>query len=176
MFFKRRSPMTNLSYQMTSAPQTVLYQKARFVTHLPVAYRYTRTHFWAEKIQGSRWRLGFTAFATRLLGEIVDYNFETGPTQTVEPGQVLGWVEGFKAISEVPCAGRGVFAGDNPALRRDTELISRVPYGEGWLYEIDGELAPQSLDVNGYVHHLNEIIDGLLAKQGADGATEPGAA
>jgi len=159
---------------MTPAPQTLLYQKARFVTHLPVAYRYTRAHYWAEKLENNRLRVGFTAFATRLLGEIVDYNFDTTPQRPVDPGQVLGWVEGFKAMSDVICAGRGVFAGDNPALRRDTELITRAPYRDGWLYEIDGELDPQGLDVNGYVQHLNEIIDGLLAKQKLDGATETG--
>lgn len=153
---------------MTPAPETFFFKKSRFVTYLPVHYRYARSHFWAERREENRFRVGFTRFATHLLGEIVDYNFET-PTQTpVRPGQVLGWVEGFKAISDIICVGHGHFVAANPALAEDTELISRAPYAEGWLYEMDGQLDNQSLDVEGYVHHLNRIIEEMLEKQRAD--------
>jgi len=153
---------------MTPAPKTFPFKKSRFVTHLPVHYRYARSHFWAEKREGNRLRLGFTKFATHLLGEIVDYNFETPAQTPVQLGQVLGWVEGFKAISDVICLGQGIFVAANPALEDDTEIISRAPYMEGWLYEMDGQLDDQSLDVEGYVHHLNVTIDELLKKQHAD--------
>ena len=88
-------------------------------------------------------------------------------------GQVLGWVEGFKAISDVICVGQGIFVAANPALEDDTELISRAPYAEGWLYEMDGHLDDQSLDVEGYVHLLNVTIDELLKKQRADNPMPP---
>jgi glycine cleavage system H protein len=110
-------------------------------------------------------RLGFTKFATRMLGEMVDHKFETGIGATVVPGQVLGWVEGFKAISDVICVGRGTFAGSNPALQENISLVTEANYTDGWLYEINGELDDQSLDVHGYAEHLKATIDRLLEKQ-----------
>jgi glycine cleavage system H protein len=153
---------------MTPAPETFFFKKSRFVTYLPMHYRYTRSHFWAERREENRLRVGFSKFATHLLGEIVDYNFETPPQTPVRPGQILGWVEGFKAISDIICIGQGLFVAANPALEEDTELISRVPYTEGWLYQMDGRLDEQSLDVAGYVHHLNITIEQILQKQRAD--------
>jgi glycine cleavage system H protein len=156
---------------MSPASKTFFFKKSHFVTHLPVDYRYTRSHYWAEQRENGRLRLGFTKFATRMLGEIVDYNFEIAAQTALQPGQVLGWVEGFKAISDVICVGQGVFAGGNAALQQDTELISREPYNEGWLYEMDGHLDDQSLDVQGYAHHLEVTIDKILQEQHADEET-----
>jgi len=143
----------------------LFFKQSHFVTHLPVVYRYTRSHLWADLRGGRRWRLGFTRFATRMLGETVDHEFETPAQAPVRLGQVLGWIEGFKAISDVVCVGEGVFAGGNPALKENITLVNEATYTEGWLYEIDGELDNQSLDVQGYADHLKTTIDKLLEKQ-----------
>ena len=149
-------------------PKTLFFKQSHFVTHLPVDYRYTRSHFWAERRPGDRLRLGFTKFATRMLGEMVDHQFDTAPQEPVRPGQVLGWIEGFKAISDVICVGEGAFAGGNPALKENIGLVNDANYTEGWLYEIDGRLDDQSLDVQGYADHLKTTIDKILEKQKAD--------
>jgi glycine cleavage system H protein len=149
-------------------PQTLFFKQSHFATHLPVDYRYTRSHFWAERRTGDRLRLGFTKFATRMLGEMVDHKFETDPGAAVRPGQVLGWIEGFKAISDLICAGEGAFAGGNPALKDNIALVTDANYTEGWLYEINGQLDDQSLDVRGYADHLKATIDKLLEKQKMD--------
>ncbi len=143
----------------------MLFTQSQFVTHLPVDYRYTRSHVWAEHRGGERWRVGFTKFATRMLGEMVDHNFDEVIGARVHPGQVLGWVEGFKAVSDVICVGQGVFAGGNPTLEEDITLINKAPYGEGWLYEFDGQLEDQTLDVQGYAEYLKGAINKLLEKQ-----------
>ena len=44
-----------------------------------------------------------------MLGEMVDHGFETADNSRVEPGQIVGWVEGFKAISDVYCVATGKF-------------------------------------------------------------------
>lgn len=149
-------------------PKTLFFKQSHFVTHLPVDYRYTRSHFWAEPQQGERLRLGFTRFATRMLGEMVEHKFETTIGAPVRLGQVLGWVEGFKAISDVIAVGQGTFAGGNPALKDDIGLVSSATYSKGWLYELDGQLDDQSLDVQGYAEHLKVTIDRLLEKQKAE--------
>jgi|SRR5436190_15635486 len=153
---------------MTTGPKTFLYKRSLFSTHLPVDYRYTRSHQWAKSLEDGKLRFGYTQFGTRMLGEVVDYNFETSSQAAVQPGHVLGWVEGFKAVSELICNARGIFAGANPALRDDTELISRTPYTEGWLYEIMGELDEETLDVQDYVKHLDITIESLLEQNKTD--------
>ena len=151
-----------------ASPKTLLFQHAQFVTHLPVDYSYTRSHLWAERRREGRLRIGFTRFATRLLGEMVDHKFETDLGTAVHVGQVLGWVEAFKALSDVLCAGEGVFAGGNLALDERISLINESTYSEGWLYEIDGRLGEPTLDVHGYAEHLKLTIDRLRQERKAD--------
>ena len=108
-----------------------------------------------------------------MLGEMVDHKFDTDAGAAVRPGQVLGWIEGFKAISDVICVGQGSFAGSNPALQENIALITDANYLDGWLYEINGQLDDQSLDVQQYADHLKATIDKILEKQRTDeqGAT-----
>ena len=146
----------------------MFFKQSHFVTHLPVEYRYTRSHFWAECRTGARLRLGFTKFATRMLGEMVEHEFDTEVGASVRLGQVLGWIEGFKAISDVISMGQGVFAGGNPALKENIGLVTEASYNDGWLYELDGQLDDQSLDVQGYADHLKTTIDRILEKQAAE--------
>ena len=148
--------------------KTLFFKQSHFVTHLPVDYRYTRSHFWADQRSPDRWRLGFTKFATRMLGEMVDHKFDTEPGAEVRLGQPLGWIEGFKAISDVFSVAQGKFVAGNPALTENIALISEANYTEGWLYEITGELDGQSLNVQEYAEHLKTTIDKILEKQKAD--------
>ena len=74
------------------------YNRGRFQTSLPSDRHYVAAHFWiASDDDGSR-RVGFTQFATRMLGEVVEFDFEVAPGQPIEKGQAIGWFEGFKAV------------------------------------------------------------------------------
>ena len=55
---------------------TSFYKRSNFVTHLPVDCLYSPSHFWLREIEPGRWRVGFTKFATRMLGEIVEVQWE----------------------------------------------------------------------------------------------------
>ena len=151
---------------------TVLYKRATFVTQLPLGHRYSPSHCWLVEVSEGRWRVGFTKFALRMLGELVDVQFEQSPDSTVEPGDVVGSVEGFKALSELYCVGRGRFGGGNPLLRNDLERIVRSPYEEGWLYEFVGQPDERCLSVDGYRQLLDVTIDRILEKQKADESAE----
>ena len=84
-------------------------------------------------------------------------------------GQTIGWIEGFKAITDVYSVIRGEFAGSSAELAQDITLIDSNPY-LGWLYQARGEPDPGSVDVYGYVAILDATIDKMLEKQGrADG-------
>src|SRR5436305_11529045 len=56
--------------------RVILYRRNRFQSRLPKAYRYTAAHFWLAELSPGLWRVGFTRFATRMLGEIVEHGFE----------------------------------------------------------------------------------------------------
>lgn len=147
---------------------TLLYKRATFVTQLPVTHLYAPSHCWLARVGDGRWRVGFTKFALRMLGELVDVHFECAPGAPVQPGEVLGSIEGFKAVSDVFCVGRGRFTGANPALQTGLEPLSRDPYDAGWLYEFEGEPDPRCLDVYGYQDLLSVTIDRILARQKGD--------
>ena len=146
-------------------PATLFYKRSRFVTHLPVNYLYTRSHFWLAAEPDGAWRVGLTKFATRMLGEMVDHGFDLEADANVTVGQIIGWVEGFKAISDVYCVASGTFVGTNPALREKISLIDKEPYTSGWIYAVRGAPDEKSFDVNGYRAHLDRAIDLIFSKQ-----------
>ena len=120
---------------------------------------------WLADLGNGRWRVGLTKFATRMLGEMVDHGFELEPGAAVACGQVIGWVEGFKAISDVFCVVDGQFLGANPLLKTKITLVNREPHGQGWLYAALGTPDPRCFDVHSYVTLLDKTIDKILEKE-----------
>jgi glycine cleavage system H protein len=147
---------------------TIHYKRATFVTRLPVGHLYAPSHAWLAKTETGDWRVGFTKFALRMLGELVDVQFEKTSGSAIEVGDVVGSIEGFKAVSDLFCVGNGRFLQGNPALKNELDSIVRDPYGAGWLYSFEGEPDPRCLDVAGYQVLLDETIDRILAKQKAE--------
>ena len=143
---------------------TLFYKRSHFVTRLPMDRLYSPSHYWLLDKDGA-WRIGLTKFATRMLGEIVDYGFEIQSGTPVAPGQLLGWIEGFKAVSDVFGVVEGKFSRSNPELSRRPEVIDRDCYGEGWLYEATGKPDSLALDTVGYKGLLDATIDKLVEKQ-----------
>ncbi|MCI0744664.1 MAG: glycine cleavage system protein H [Verrucomicrobia subdivision 3 bacterium] len=151
---------------MAEQGKTLFYKRSQFVTHLPVDYLYSPSHAWiAREPDGEHWRVGLTKFATRMLGEMVDHGFELEAGARVDAGQIIGWVEGFKAISDLYCIAAGEFAGGNAMLRENVGLISKDPYGAGWLYRVKGAAAASCVDVQAYRAVLDKTIDKILEKQ-----------
>ncbi len=148
-------------------PRTLLYKRAQFTTQLPVDSLYSPSHAWVARQSDGLWRVGLTKFATRMLGEMVDHGFQVKPGERVEPGQIIGFLEGFKAISDLYCAAKGEFVGGNTVLSENIEVINRDPHGTGWLYAVRGEPDPQCLSVDAYRSLLDATLDRLLAKQQA---------
>jgi glycine cleavage system H protein len=150
---------------MAASEHTLLYKRARFVTSLPVDRLYSPSHFWIAEHEAGVWRVGFTRFAIRMLGEIVEHEFQVEVGAPVESGQIIGWIEGFKAISDIYSVAEGKFAGGNPALTEKIELLGKEPYEAGWLYAIEGKPDSRCTDVHGYVSLLDATIDKMLEKQ-----------
>ena len=145
-------------------PETVYYKRSRFSTRLPVDLLYTASHYWIARNASGLVRVGLTKFATRMLGDLVELEFKVKEGEPVTVGQTIGWIEGFKAITDVYSVIRGEFAGSSDELAQDITLIDSNPY-LGWLYQARGEPDPGSVDVHGYVAILDATIDKMLEKQ-----------
>jgi glycine cleavage system H protein len=152
-------PATNTPYD---PEKVILYRRNRFQSRLPKGRLYTASHFWLDGEEPGLWRVGFTRFATRMLGDIVEQGFETKPGGAVKVGQTIGWVEGFKALTELYSVADGTFEGGNPEVDGDPSLIDKDPYGRGWLYRVRGTPEPNSVAVEGYIGILDATIDKML--------------
>lgn len=139
------------------------YKRVRFGTRLPKDRLYTRSHYWLLQAEPGIWRIGFTKFASRMLGDIVEFQFDLTPGSPLQIGDKIGWIEGFKAVSDIFSVAEGVFAGINPDLNNEITLLESDPYGRGWFYSVQGRPDPGSIDVNGYVTILDATIDNMLA-------------
>jgi glycine cleavage system H protein len=139
--------------------ETILYQRGRFATRLPVDRRYTPSHYWLLEESEGVWRIGFTKLAAWLLGDPVEHEFSILAGSTVAVGQEIGWVEGLKAIHTVCSVAEGEFLGSGDEIQTDITLIESDPYERGWLYRVRGKPAPDSLDVHRYAAVLDQTID-----------------
>jgi glycine cleavage system H protein len=101
-----------------------------------------------------------------MLGDLVDHQFEKNLGDQISCGDIVGSVEGFKAISDLYAPASGVFAGGNPVLKQDPEIIGNDPYGAGWLFRVTGTPDPRCTAVDGYRSLLDATIDRMLEKEG----------
>jgi glycine cleavage system H protein len=148
------------------------YKRSRFSTRLRADRLYTAGHYWLRREEGELWRVGLTKFAIRMLGETVEVSFEAKPGSDVATGQVVGWIEGFKAITDLFAPFPGRFEGGNPDLDREIKLVQTDPYGRGWLFALRGTPGAECVDLQGYVAVLDATIDKMLGKRHE--SAEPG--
>src|SRR5689334_795460 len=116
--FPKPSPSLSSRRMPEDPPSHIYYKRSRFSSKLPAGRRYTPTHYWLDEVEPGLWRIGFTKFATRMLGDFVEHAFEPKVGDPVTVGQTIGWVEGFKALTDLYCVADGQFAGGNPALEQ----------------------------------------------------------
>lgn len=147
--------------------QYVRYKHARFSARFPEEFRYSRSHYWMARVEGEEdlWRVGFTKFATRMLGELVDAQWKIEDGGIIAPGDEIGYVEGFKAASDVFCVMGGAFAGGNPELDIDACIVRSDPYLKGWLYSVKGEPENGHLDVHEYIGLLAKTIERMQEEE-----------
>jgi glycine cleavage system H protein len=149
----------------SASARTIPFKRSHFATQLPADALYSPSHYWLIHESDGMWRVGFSKFAVRMLGDLVDQGFETAEGAAVQPGTIIGWIEGFKAISDIYCVVEGVFCGGNPSLKGQLDQINQFPYGAGWLYRAKGEPDRNCMPVLEYVNLLNATIDRMLSQQ-----------
>jgi glycine cleavage system H protein len=100
-----------------------------------------------------------------MLGDMVDQDFEVKSGDPVQFGQIIGWMEGFKAISDLYALVDGTFDQVNPSLQTDLTAITKDPYATGWLYQARGKVDPRCMPVSEYTDLLDATIDKILEQQ-----------
>jgi len=154
--------------------RTLYYRRSRFTTHLPLDRLYSPAHYWLLEEAPGQWRVGLTRFATRMLGDIVEFDFAVAAGAPISLGSEIGSIEGLKAVTTVFAAGTGTFLGESASLRNDVTLLESDPYGDGWLYRLQGNPAPDAVGAEGYAALLDATIDKMLAGRHAGNDTDEG--
>ena len=151
---------------VTDAGDAIAFRRCGLALTLPKNFRYTAGHYWLQKIsEPDLWRIGFTAFAVRMLGDYVEFHLDPQPDETIQLGQTIGNYEGLKAVTEVFSVVEGNFIRSNPALASDGDLTRTDPHGAGWLMETRGTPDPAALDIHAYLALLNATLDRLRGRQ-----------
>lgn len=145
--------------------ERIAYKRSRFSTRLPADRLYTASHYWLWQQADGHWRVGLSKFAMRMLGEIVEFDFESKPGDDIALGAVIGWIEGFKASSDIYSVMTGKLLRYNGMLDEDPSLLYRRMYDEGWFYEASGEPDGDAMDVQAYTHLLDTTIDRMQELQ-----------
>ncbi|MEZ6016269.1 MAG: glycine cleavage system protein H [Planctomycetota bacterium] len=158
---------------MTTSEAFLPFERAKFRTRLPRGHYYTAGHMWlrASELDGEAavWHVGLTRFALRMLGEPVDLDFEAKVGDPIEKGQVVGWFEGFKAVTDLFAPMQATFAGANPALAAGLDAVHRSSYDRGWLFALRGPLDRDCIDAEGYAAFLEAAIDKVLGDSHVEG-------
>jgi glycine cleavage system H protein len=141
------------------ATEEIYYRKLLFRTRLLGDRLYTASHFWVQEQAAGIWRVGLTKFASRMLGDVIEIDFDVAPGAVVAIGDSIGSFEGFKARTDLFSVAGGTFFGGNPVLIDRIGRVDDDRYGTGWLYEVDGAPEPRAMDLHAYAELLDETID-----------------
>lgn len=134
------------------ADSDVVFLMGKYEARLPIDRAYVESHLWLTP-QGSLYRVGFTAYAVRMLQDVYFLDWHIDPDTRVRKKQEIGEIETSKAVASLYAPVDGRIVQFNPALMNDPSLINTDNYAGAWLYELETE-APL-LSVEDYVAHLN---------------------
>jgi glycine cleavage system H protein len=96
------------------------YKRTRFGTRLPEGILYTRSHYWLAEApnEPGLWRVGFTKFALRMLGDLVEFQLEPAEKSETEIGARIGWIPPSATTSPCLKATPTAAAGSTPSTAR----------------------------------------------------------
>jgi glycine cleavage system H protein len=103
--------------------------------NVPDDLRYTKDHEWA-KLEGTKVRVGITAFAVEQLGDITLVELPKVGAK-LEAGKTFGTVESVKTLSDLFAPMSGTVAAVNDALVNGPELVNESAYEKGWMIVIE---------------------------------------
>lgn len=117
----------------------LVFMMGQFAAKFPVERRYAKNHMWAKAAdEGGVFRFGFSAYAVRLLQDVYFLEWTVDAGVSLREKQAIGAIESSKAESELYAPMPGRLTQFNDDLLSDPSGINVDPYGEGWLFAMDG--------------------------------------
>ena len=131
-----------------------------FIATFPTDRRYATNHMWARQVGESKFRLGLTAYAVRLLQDVYFLDWIVEPTIPVAAKAHIGSIESKKAESDLYAPIGGRLVAINEAVLSDPSLINADAYGDGWMIEIEADdSVHRLLEPDAYATHLVDAWD-----------------
>lgn len=87
---------------------------------------------WYEPLANGTLRAGFTAWAAKLMGEVLVFTAKRIGRE-FEKGRSFAVVEGGKWVGSARAGFDGVVVAHNVLLERKPELLNQDPFGQGWM-------------------------------------------
>lgn len=103
----------------------------------PENLKYASSHEWSASEGGGRITVGITDFAQDQLGDVV-YVELPKIGATVSAGDSVAVVESVKTASDIYAPVGGTVVEVNEALLDAPEHINTDPYGDGWIFRLEG--------------------------------------
>lgn len=126
----------------------------QYEARFPTDRFYVRTHMWFQE-SNSAYRVGFTAYVTRLLQDVYFLYWQVELDTVVQARQPIGELESSKAISDIYAPTDGTLLCFNQELLNDPTAINVDGYGKGWLFELE-PINAELLTAADYVEFLKE--------------------
>ena len=130
----------------------LVFMMGQFEARFPTDRRYAKNHMWGRQ-DGETWRFGFSAYAVRLLQDVYFLDWDIEAPVDLAERQEIGQIESSKAESSLYSPIHGRLTQINEVLLNDPTAINVDKYGDGWLFEIEGE-AGELLTPDAYLEHL----------------------
>lgn len=125
----------------------------KFAARFPIDRQYCKNHMWAQRQPDGRFRIGFTAYAVRLLQDVYFLEWHVDAGASLREKELVGGIESSKAESELYAPFAGVLSEFNDVVLTDPAKINVDKYGAGWLFALEGPgaglLSPEQ-----YLEHL----------------------
>jgi glycine cleavage system H protein len=100
----------------------------------PQTLRYARTHEWAH-LEGNVCTVGLTQYAVDQLQDII-YIDLPDVDDPVMLGDSFAEIESVKSVNDLYAPVSGDISAVNEKLETDPSLISKDPYGKGWVVQV----------------------------------------
>ena len=100
----------------------------------PKQLRFARTHEWA-RLEGDVCIVGLTQFAVDQLTDIIYIELPDVEDAVTAEGS-FGEIESVKSVNDLYAPVSGDVIAVNEKLETDPSLMSKDPYGKGWLVKI----------------------------------------
>lgn len=107
---------------------------------LPIDRRYARNHMWASPA-GGLVRVGLSAYAVRLLGDVHHLEWAAKAGTEVSAGDQIGYVEASKATSDLYSPLDGRIEQVNSSVLAQPGLVNTNLYDQGWLLAFQSDSA-----------------------------------